>query len=72
MLERDSLRAEVSSAGNWAWRLGARPQGVNLLIDAWGSEAEVVVDLQMLGWRAPAGWGRRQAMASYDLGSSRG
>lgn len=24
LVGRDSLRAEVSSAGNWAWRLGAR------------------------------------------------
>lgn len=34
-------------------------QGVGPLIPAQGPKAAVVVDLQMLGWKAPAGLGRR-------------
>lgn len=58
-LERDSPRAEVSSAGNRAWRLGTRLQRVGPLLLARAPKAAVVVDLQMPGWKAPAGWGRR-------------
>lgn len=59
----------------WELGLGDQVQGLSVLAHSAPEGAKavaVVVGLQMLGQRAPAGWGRRRGRTRYGWGPNRG